>query len=227
MDHVALSASHIFYTWRKWPKTNKLKLFGIFFSWNPEASILFVCRICSRMFTFLRMICFCYLPNKIRSKKGGLSKYKDRHTSYDLKNEKETTKILCNIAKWFTEILCFIMSLREQRTIPSQPLCSSQFTVHCLSLPLKKIYQKMTIQNLSVLNVRCGNCALFWDPPFLSCSLLSLSLYLNVLQIFCFSYLWTYDLYSPVHNAFLAGKSITRALGRGLGPGSRDFFGPC
>ncbi len=27
--------------------------------------------------------------------------------------------------------------------------------------------------------------------------------------------------------AFDAGKSITRANGRGLGPGNRDFFGPC
>ncbi len=30
------------------------------------------------------------------------------------------------------------------------------------------------------------------------------------------SYLWTYDLYGPVRNAFDAGKSITRASGRGL-----------
>jgi hypothetical protein len=28
------------------------------------------------------------------------------------------------------------------------------------------------------------------------------------------SYLWTYDLYGPVRNAFDAGKSITRASGR-------------
>ncbi len=33
-------------------------------------------------------------------------------------------------------------------------------------------------------------------------------------------------LYSPVPNAFGAGKSITMASGRG-GPGNRDFFGPC
>ncbi len=37
-----------------------------------------------------------------------------------------------------------------------------------------------------------------------------------------YSYLWTYDLYSPVCNAFDAGKSITRESGRG----NRDFFGP-
>jgi hypothetical protein len=37
--------------------------------------------------------------------------------------------------------------------------------------------------------------------------------------------------YGPVCNAFDAGKSIgksiTRASGRGLGPGNRDFFRPC
>ncbi len=32
------------------------------------------------------------------------------------------------------------------------------------------------------------------------------------------SYLWTFDFYGPVRNAFDAGKSITRASGRGLGP---------
>ncbi len=30
-----------------------------------------------------------------------------------------------------------------------------------------------------------------------------------------------------VHNAFDAGKSITRVSERGLGPGNQDFFGPC
>jgi hypothetical protein len=40
------------------------------------------------------------------------------------------------------------------------------------------------------------------------------------------SYLWTYDLYGPVRNAFDAGNSITRASGRGLGPGDLDFLGP-
>ncbi len=38
------------------------------------------------------------------------------------------------------------------------------------------------------------------------------------------SYLWTYDLYGPVRYAFDAGKSVTRAIRRGLGPGNRDFF---
>ncbi len=33
--------------------------------------------------------------------------------------------------------------------------------------------------------------------------------------------------YGPVRNAFDADKSITRASGRRLGPGNRDFFGPC
>jgi hypothetical protein len=41
------------------------------------------------------------------------------------------------------------------------------------------------------------------------------------------SYLWTYDLYCPVHNAFDVGKSITWTSGRGVGPGNQDFFGPC
>jgi hypothetical protein len=41
------------------------------------------------------------------------------------------------------------------------------------------------------------------------------------------SYLWTYDFYGPVCNAFDAGKSITRASGRGLSSGNRDFSGPC
>jgi hypothetical protein len=35
-----------------------------------------------------------------------------------------------------------------------------------------------------------------------------------------FSYLWTYGLYSPVHNAFDAAKSITWASVRELGPGN-------
>ncbi len=34
-------------------------------------------------------------------------------------------------------------------------------------------------------------------------------------------------IYGSVCNGFDAGKSITRASGRGLGPGNRDFFGPC
>ncbi len=36
-----------------------------------------------------------------------------------------------------------------------------------------------------------------------------------------------YNLYGPIRYAFDAGKSITRASGRCLGPGNRDFFGPC
>jgi hypothetical protein len=40
-------------------------------------------------------------------------------------------------------------------------------------------------------------------------------------------YLCTYDLYGPVRHAFDAGSIHTRASGRGLGPGNRDFFGPC
>ncbi len=37
-----------------------------------------------------------------------------------------------------------------------------------------------------------------------------------------FTYLWTYALQGAVHNAFDAGKSITRVSERGLGPGNRD-----
>jgi hypothetical protein len=41
------------------------------------------------------------------------------------------------------------------------------------------------------------------------------------------NYLCTYDLYSPVQNVLDACISITRGSGRGLGPGIREFFGPC
>ncbi len=45
--------------------------------------------------------------------------------------------------------------------------------------------------------------------------------------MFTINYLCTYDLYSPVHNVLDACMSITRANGRGLGPGIREFFGLC
>jgi hypothetical protein len=41
------------------------------------------------------------------------------------------------------------------------------------------------------------------------------------------NYFCTYVLYSPVHNVLDACIYITRASGRGLGPGIREFFGPC
>jgi hypothetical protein len=40
----------------------------------------------------------------------------------------------------------------------------------------------------------------------------------------CNSYLWTYDLFGPVCNAFDEVKSITRASGRGLGPVENNTF---
>ncbi len=43
----------------------------------------------------------------------------------------------------------------------------------------------------------------------------------------CNSYLYTYDLYSPMQNDFDASRSITRASGRGLGHGKWEFYGPC
>ncbi len=43
----------------------------------------------------------------------------------------------------------------------------------------------------------------------------------------CNSYLWANNFHGPVRNAFNARKSITRASGSELGPGNRDFFGPC
>jgi hypothetical protein len=46
-------------------------------------------------------------------------------------------------------------------------------------------------------------------------------------QVYCTNYLCTYDLYSPVCNVFDAGRYITWASGRGLGPGNGEFFGPC
>jgi hypothetical protein len=47
---------------------------------------------------------------------------------------------------------------------------------------------------------------------------------LSVVRPWNNNYLCTYDLYGPVHNAFDAGKSITRSRGRGLGPGNPDYF---
>jgi hypothetical protein len=41
---------------------------------------------------------------------------------------------------------------------------------------------------------------------------------LSFFLIVCNGYSWTSDLYDPIHNAFDAGKSITRASGRGLSP---------
>jgi hypothetical protein len=41
-----------------------------------------------------------------------------------------------------------------------------------------------------------------------------------------YSYSRAYDLYGPVFNAFDGSRSITRASGRGLGPGNREFLGP-
>jgi hypothetical protein len=40
------------------------------------------------------------------------------------------------------------------------------------------------------------------------------------------SYLCNYDLYGPVRNVIDACRSITRASGRGLGSGNREFFEP-
>jgi hypothetical protein len=41
------------------------------------------------------------------------------------------------------------------------------------------------------------------------------------------SFLWAYELYGPVRNAFDVSKFIMRVSVRGWGPGNRDFFGPC
>jgi hypothetical protein len=46
-------------------------------------------------------------------------------------------------------------------------------------------------------------------------------------------YIWlmsprhTYDLYGPMRNVFYTCRYILRTSGRGLGPGNREFFGPC
>ncbi len=53
------------------------------------------------------------------------------------------------------------------------------------------------------------------------------SLFSYYLYLVFISYLWAYDLYGPVYNAFDAGESTTRARRTGLDPGNRDFFGPC
>jgi hypothetical protein len=40
------------------------------------------------------------------------------------------------------------------------------------------------------------------------------------------SFKFTSCLYGAGHNNFDAGKSITRVIGKGVGPEIRDFFGP-
>jgi hypothetical protein len=40
------------------------------------------------------------------------------------------------------------------------------------------------------------------------------------IEVFHYNYLCTYDLYSPMHNVLDACIAITRASGRGLGPGN-------
>jgi len=80
--------------------------------------------------------------------------------------------------------------------------------------------------------MRMVESLIFMPSPF-PCSLLlllysplALLLYYQNKEGSYFSYLWTYDFSGPVC-AFDAGKSIMRASERGLGPGNRDFFGPC
>jgi hypothetical protein len=41
------------------------------------------------------------------------------------------------------------------------------------------------------------------------------------------NYLCTYDLFGPVRNAFDAGSIHYEGKWEGVGPGNRDFFGPC
>ncbi len=43
----------------------------------------------------------------------------------------------------------------------------------------------------------------------------------------CNNFLCTYDIYSLMHNVLDTCISILRASGTGLGPGIREFFGPC
>jgi hypothetical protein len=80
-----------------------------------------------------------------------------------------------------------------------------------------------------------GNCNIECNPKHLC----KFKVYLQWIQLAFYysvapftmppdiSYLWTYDLYRPICNAFDAGKSITRASERGWGPGNQDCFGPC
>ncbi len=145
MDHVSHSASHIFYIWRNWPKNIQIEAFRYLFFLETQKRQYCLCvefaLECSLSWEwFVFVICLTRLDRR----KGV---YKGRQTSYDLKTEKETTKIVCNIAKWFTEILCFIMSLREKRNIPSQPLCSHNIDsvshyVHCYIESLRKSHYK-------------------------------------------------------------------------------------
>jgi hypothetical protein len=48
-----------------------------------------------------------------------------------------------------------------------------------------------------------------------------------VLLHVCYSYLWTYDLYSTIRNAFAAGNIHYEGKSDRVEPGNRDFFGPC
>jgi hypothetical protein len=61
-------------------------------------------------------------------------------------------------------------------------------------------------------------------PPSDSATITGL---LNSNQVGNNNYLCTYNLYSPLHNVLDACISITRASGRGLGPGILEFFGLC
>ncbi len=49
---------------------------------------------------------------------------------------------------------------------------------------------------------------------------------LNITVLFEKKILEFISLYGPVRNTFDKGNSITES-GRGVGPGNRDFFGPC
>jgi hypothetical protein len=51
----------------------------------------------------------------------------------------------------------------------------------------------------------------------------------NILDgtVYLINYLYTYDLYSPVHNVLDVYISITWGSGRRLGPGILEFFEPC
>ncbi len=91
-------------------------------------------------------------------------------------------------------------------------------TVHCSSILMQSMEQVALCIMLTVCINMCQRPSLHIIDQ-LYCTVPVPRLYI--------CYLWTYDLYGPVRNTFGAAKSITRASGRGLGPGNGDFFGPC
>jgi hypothetical protein len=85
-----------------------------------------------------------------------------------------------------------------------------EFSLQCVQAAIKLYYALLRRKGTQTLNILLH---------FLHLTSQHVSINVKI------SYLWTFDLYGPVRNAFDAGNSIMRASGRGLSPGNRDFFG--